>query len=69
MPDDFQAEEDLRVLSIADVIQRDGGRVKRARRFAERKADEMRQIAENLPTARAKPLNGSPRETSFKKGK
>ena len=69
MPDDFQAEEDLRVLTIADVIQRDSGRIKRARRFAERKSDEMRQIAENLPTARAKPINGSPRETSFKKGK
>ena len=70
MPDEFEAEQDFHILTTANSIARDRSRVARARRFAERKADELRKQSESLPGERARPVDGSPRETSFrKKGK
>jgi hypothetical protein len=70
MPDDFEAEQDFHILTTANKIARDKSRVARAKRFAESKADELRKQSEVLPTAQARPIDGSPRKTSFvKKGK
>ena len=70
MPDDFEAETDFQLLTAANAISQDKPRVARARRFAERKADELRRQSESLPAERARPIDGSPRDTSFrKKGK
>ncbi len=67
MPDEFQAEMDLDTLVRAKEIERDGTRVARARAFAERRAEALKAQADGLPAPRTRPINGSPRETSFKK--
>ncbi len=67
MPDDLDAEQDFHILTAANTIARSKPRVARAKRFAERKADELRKQSESLPAERARPLDGSPRETSFRK--
>jgi hypothetical protein len=70
MPDEFEAEQDFHVLTTANAIAKDKSRVARAKRFAERKADELRKQAETLPAGKPRPIDGSPRETSFRsKGK
>ncbi len=67
MPDEFQAEMDLETLARAREIERDRPRVARAKAAAERKAESLRQQASELAPAASRPMNGSPRETSFKK--
>ena len=68
MPDDFQAEHDLQVLDMADRIVQDKGRVAKAARFAEQRAEELRAQADRISGREVKKaFNGSPRESSFKR--
>lgn len=65
MPDDFEAEQDLRVLTEAERIKRDTGRVARARSFAERQSEEFKRLGESLPKAKTKGFNGSARNSKM----
>ena len=47
--DDYQAESDLHALREAKAIKDDPSRLDRARNFASLKADELKQVADDLP--------------------
>ena len=69
MPDEFEAEMDLETLLRAEKINRDSGRLGRAKHFAERKAESFHDFAERIPGKEVPVINGSPRKTSFTKRK
>lgn len=57
---DFEAEMDLETLLRADAIRKDSGRVERARRYAQDKADKLRETADRvLPRTQHKGFNNS----------
>lgn len=47
--DDFEAESDLHTLVRAKEIQKDQGRMSRAKSFASAKQDQFRKLAEDIP--------------------
>ncbi len=67
MPDDFEAEHDLHVLTESKQIAKDAGRMQRAKSFAERKRDEMDQLAKDLPGVKPRGFNSSVRGSKMKR--
>ena len=55
--DDFEAQEDAFTLLRSKQIEKDSGRLSRAKQFAERKRDEFDQMAKDLPNVKRKPVN------------
>jgi len=57
--DDFEAEQDAFTILRGKEIERDTGRMSRARAFAERKRDQFDAMAQSMPQAAKKSMNGS----------
>ena len=66
MPDDFEAEQDLRVLTESERIKRDTSRMGRAKRFAQRKSEEFDRLAKDLPGTKPKGFNSSVRDSKMR---
>ncbi len=58
---DFQAQMDMETLIRAKEIQEVPGRVSAAKRFAEEKAEEMREAAGKIESPKPRPFNGAKR--------
>ena len=54
LPPDFEAEQDLDTLVRAEKIRKDTGRVDRAKAFANKRADQLREMADGLPKTEKK---------------
>lgn len=59
MSDDFEAQDDAFTLIRAKEIEKDQGRVGRARVFAEKKRDQFGQMLDELPKIPIKAKNNS----------
>ena len=65
MADEFEAQFDLETLVRAKEIEKDIGRMDRARRFAEKKRDEFRDVANDFPSKPKRRFNGEVRNSKM----
>lgn len=61
MTDDFDAQFDLETLTRAKEIEKDPGRMTRAREHALRQQERFGELAKNLPGTKKGGFNGSVR--------
>ena len=63
---DFEAQMDLEALRTAKEVENDPSRIARARAFAERRRDELAEIAGNLPGRPSRGFNKSVRNSKMR---
>lgn len=61
MPDDFEAQFDLDTLVRAKEIEKDPGRMARAREHALAQQERFRELSKNLPGTKKGGFNGAAR--------
>lgn len=65
LDDDFQAESDAHALIQGKEVEKDPGRIARARGFIERQRDKFADMAKALPDTPVKVPNGTVRNSKM----
>ncbi len=66
--DDFEAEDDLRVIIQSKKVHADASRMARAHSVLDRKQEDLRQMRTELGASQPKPFNRSVRNTKMNPG-
>ncbi len=67
MPDEFEAQMDLETINRAREIEKNPGRMDRAKRFAEKKSDEYSAFAGKIPGKPKQSFAGAVRNSRMNK--